>query len=286
MPTFKDIQKRIFEQLQSFGIETSEARRESELIIEHATGCSLSHQIAYADDELEPHAVSVIAGVVAQRQKRMPLQYCLGHAWFMGLKFSVSPAVLIPRADTETLVELAVNRLQKSSTPRFIDIGIGSGAIAVSILKILKTATAVGIDVSADALIVAAQNARKLGVEDRLQLVHCDWVSFASQAPFDAVISNPPYIPPDQMADLAPEVSDHEPPQALYGLGEDGLGFFRNICDLSARHLIRGGFVAVEVGQGQAERVSKIFSDGNWRQIETYRDLNGIARCISAVHAD
>lgn len=286
MSTFAMLKKQLLQSLQAAGIEANEARREVELIIEFATGCSLTQQLLRADDTVPSEDEAKIAEILNKREQRMPLQYCLGETWFMGLKFLVTPAVLIPRQDTETLVETSLDLLRNKRCPVVADVGTGSGAIAIALLNARKDARVVAIDISDKALSVARDNAVLNGVAERLELVCTDWAQFDNSMRFDAIVSNPPYVPLSQLPELQPEVAVFEPKQAVFGTDTDGLGFYRHLSHNASRHLSRDGFIVVEVGQGQSAEVERLFRDSGWKTVESHLDLSGIVRVVSAFRAD
>lgn len=290
MATLGEVAAEVYRRLIAVGLEPVEARCESELILQHTTGLKTAQQFARADHQLAVEIYGRIDEIVSEREKRVPLQYLLGESWFMGLRFLVTPAVLIPRADTETLVEVALKLLKDVPQPRILDVGTGSGIIAVSICKFRSDARALALDISDSALAVARQNAHLHHVAHQLEFVHGDFNSFETQPqskrPFHGIVSNPPYVPRKLASELQPEVAVFEPEQAVFGLDEDGLGFYRVLSEKAERCLIEGGFVAVEVGQGQAQPVKKIFAERGWANLGTYQDLNKIERVVSANRPD
>ncbi len=214
---------------------------------------------------------------VARRSRREPLQYILGATEFWSLEFTVRPGVLIPRADTETLVEQALKRATPAGS--ILDIGTGSGAIAVALAHELPEATVSGVDVSAVALEVAAENARGNGVEGRVTFRDEDLADI-SGGPYDLIVSNPPYIPEGDLAGLMPEVRDFEPREALCG-GEDGLAFYRTLVPTAARHLRAGGWLLVEVGVNQAQAVTALFAQTQaFAELFSVKDAGGIDRVV------
>ena len=269
------------EGLTACGIERSEARREAELIIEHASGLTIAQQVLKSGDPVDYEQVRVMRSILRRRGKRMPLQYCLGYTYFMGLKLTVRREVLIPRSDTETLVTYAIDRLALREAPLIVDIGTGSGAIAIALLKHLPAARAIAIDIAAPAVALARQNAIAHGVLDRMRLVHCDWVASLPDSA-DAIVANPPYIPRRQKSELAPEIALYEPELALFGQGADGLSFYRRFSKIAAGHLSESGFVALEVGDKQWQEVTKILTGTGWQSIETHNDIHGLPRVVSA----
>ena len=195
----------------------------------------------------------------------------------------MTPAVLIPRPDTEILVQVAIEKLSAVKKPVFADIGTGSGAICVSILKYLKNATAATVDISKDAIKCATFNAEKFGVDDRIIFYVGNLLEPLRGQKFHAVISNPPYIPTSDLSTLQDEVK-REPKLALDG-GIDGLNFYRKIADDAPNFLYSGGFLAVEIGINQADDVKNLFAK-NFVDVEIIRDLAGIERVVIATYED
>jgi release factor glutamine methyltransferase len=291
MASLRDEKARIVRRLIAAGVERGEAEPESVLIIEHATDFNSAAQMLHAGEQLSTQAIEQIDAVLRKRDIRMPLQYCLGSQWFMGSKFVVEPGVFIPRSDTETLVVVVQELLaqfERRTAPcsaglTLGEIGIGSGAISISLLRSCATLQIVACDISALALSVASENACRHGVGERLRLLAGDWSQVMPRS-LRAIISNPPYIPVAQKRELQPEVRDYEPEAALFGEGEDGLGFYRAIASTGRDFLEDGrGFVAVEVGDGQSDAVKALFCAGGWSDCLVHFDLNGLARVVSAV---
>jgi release factor glutamine methyltransferase len=220
------------------------------------------------------------------------VQYLTGVQEFMGLEFAVNPSVLIPRTDTETLVEAVLGRLEACRKTRStqppqaaavltLDLGTGSGAIAVSLAYYCKGLSVKAVDISAEALRLARENALRHGVADRVEFIQGDLFSpfEGTGIRFDLIVSNPPYISGEGMDRLQREVR-HEPPHALHG-GADGLDFYKRIAADSSRHIIRGGLLAVEIGHDQAEAVQSILDQtGAYTGIEVVRDLAGRDRVV------
>lgn len=285
MPSLDSLKKEIAAALLSFGVERSEARRETELIIEHVTGLRLAQQVLAADNSVTEDQYRITLSILQERQSRVPLQYCLGYAYFMGLKLKVRAGVFIPRGDTEALVETALNRLRWKERPRLAEIGTGSGAIAIAVLKHLPEAIVTAIDVSAEAVALTQENAILHGVWPRLTLVHADWRS-SLPSELDAVLSNPPYIPQSERQSLAPEVERYEPEQALFGGDQDGLSFYRELSAVGQSHLCGGGFIAVEIGDRQGAGATALFREQRWQDVEIIEDLNGLPRVLTAAKAN
>ena len=253
--TLTELRRRLF----AAGIE--EAAEEARLLFSHFTG--LAPAALFGSDPVctDP----ALEEAVLRREGREPLAYILGEAPFYRSLLAVSPAVLVPRADTERLVELAVARLPRGA--RFCDLCTGSGAIAVTVLSERPDTVAVATDISAAALAVARENAVRLGVLDRLTLLEADLLATPPECGFDAILSNPPYIPSSVVATLSPEVG-HEPALALDG-GEDGLVFYRRLLSLADR-LNEGGFLLLECGYDQKEDMERLSAEYHLRMEPFY----------------
>ena len=213
---------------------------------------------------------------VRQRAARKPLSQIVGRRAFWTAEFLVTPNVLDPRPETETLVELALSE----PFARVLDLGTGSGCILISLLMERPGARGVGTDISDKAVLVAGENAARLGVADRIVLPVSDWFADVGGR-YDLIVSNPPYIAADEMAGLAPEVRDHEPQGALTD-GGDGLGAYRAIAKGASEHLVPGGRLMVEIGPTQAGEVSGLFSAAGLEDIRVHPDLDGRDRVVAA----
>lgn len=229
--------------------------------------------------------------LLQRRLRHEPLQYILGETEFFGRRFKVTPAVLIPRPETEILVEETlrhVARLFQAEQPiQILDVGTGSGNIAVTLAAELPAAVLTALDVSAAALAVAQENALDHEVKERLEFIEAAFVDFARQAVaagirFDVLVSNPPYVADTDLETLAPEVRDYEPRAALVAEG-DVLGHFRELATWGPRLLRSPGLLAVEVGLGQAETVRQLFQEQGFSAVRVRPDLSGIDRVITAV---
>lgn len=271
------------ERLAQAGVESP--RFEAQLLLAMALGVSRTTVITATYPEPTAEQEGRFARLVAQREQRVPLAYLRGTQEFYGLPFTVSPATLIPRPETELLVDFARERLAarlrshpESETVPFADIGTGSGCIAIAVLANVPQASAVGVDISPAALTVAAENARQNGVAERIQFIQASLLA-AVGTHLELIVANPPYIPAAQIPTLQPEVRDFEPHLALDG-GQDGLDFYRVLARSAASHLRPGGWLAVEVGQGQAEAVAAEFQHGGWQNVGRRRDLAGIERIV------
>jgi len=231
-------------------------RLDAEVLLSHILGRDRMYLYVNFDQPLEVGELAAFREAVKKRAQRVPVAYITGRKEFFGLTFAVSPAVLIPRPDTEVLVEAALRRLQGRDNLLLADVGTGSGAIIVSLLHKLPAARGVGTDISSDALAVAADNAARLGVADRAEFYRGDLFVPLTGRVFDAIVSNPPYIAAKDLAGLDPELG-YEPRAALAG-GADGLYFYRRLVSGAAAILKPDGFLAVEVGAGQAGPVAAL----------------------------
>lgn len=207
-----------------------------------------------------------------------PVSRIFGEREFRSLPFTVTPAVLDPRADTETLVEAALNRFARRAPAAILDLGTGSGCIAISLLKEWPAAKGTGVDISPDALAVAAGNARRHGVLERLTLLEGDWFA-PVQGVFDLIVANPPYISSGEIESLAPEVKNHDPILALDG-GNDGVRAYKKILENVKNHLDPQGRCFFEIGAGQADDVARLAEDAGLVVKESYKDLAGIVRVL------
>lgn len=276
-----EILQRATIKLEAAGIES--ARLDAEVLLAHILNCKRLYLYVDAVKNLNPAQVSRFENLIEQRIKKIPVAYLTGQREFMGLNFVVTPAVLIPRPDTEILAQVAIEKLSAVKNPTFADIGTGSGAICVSILKYLKNATASTVDISKDAIDCATFNAEKFGVDDRITFHVGNLFEPLRGQKFHAVISNPPYIPKSDLSKLQDEVQ-REPQIALDG-GVDGLDFYRKIADDAPKFLYSGGFLAVEIGINQADAVKNLFAK-NFVDVEIVRDLAGIERVVTATYED
>ncbi|WP_306536285.1 peptide chain release factor N(5)-glutamine methyltransferase [Geobacter sp.] len=255
------------------GVEN--ARLETEWLLSAALGLDRVGLYVNFDKPLNQEELSLCRGLVARRAKREPLQYILGTQEFCGLDFAVTPAVLIPRHDTEVLVEEALRRAPNATT--VLDIGVGSGCIAVALAKQLPDAQVWGVEQFPEAIALAQQNVERHGV--RVTLFEGSlFEPFADQR-FDLIVSNPPYIPTADLETLQPEVREYEPRAALDG-GADGLDFYRIIVPAAPEHLNPGGSLMVELGIGQAETVLGMFGQAGFGDCFTAKDPNGIDRVV------
>lgn len=234
---------------------------------------------------LSPDRASAYARMVERRAGREPLQYILGWEEFLGLRLQVSPAVLIPRPETEGLVLAVLEFLQARPGQRLaaVDVGTGSGAIAVALAVREPRLVVDAVDLSPAALAVASANATAHGVAARVRLRQGDLLA-GLPGPFDAVVANPPYVAEAEWAELEPEVRDHEPRLALVP-GADPLLFYRRLASAAPPLLASGGLVAVEVGAGQAKAVSDLWRAAGWTGVRIVPDLMGVERFVLGMRA-
>jgi release factor glutamine methyltransferase len=220
---------------------------------------------------------------ILRRAAREPLAYIAGHKEFYGLEFEVNRAVLIPRPETEVLVEAALKAMRRKSRARLLDLGTGSGAIAIAVAVNAPGASVVATDISAPALEVARRNARRRNCAQRINFVLGDGFAplSCSHARFDLILSNPPYVGDEEVARLEPEVARFEPLTALRG-GKDGLDFYRRITAEARPYLAPGGELMLEVGAGQAADVVRLLERDGYRVIEVLCDLAGHQRVVRA----
>lgn len=255
------------------GIENS--RLEAEWMLCRVVGLDRMGLYLNFDRPLTPTELADYRGMVLRRSRREPLQYILGDQEFRGLDFEVAPAVLIPRHDTEVLVEEALKRAKPDAL--ILDIGTGSGCIAISLAKELPQAEVHAVDLSAEALEVARRNAERHGVQ--VQFHQGSLFEPVAGKRFDLAVSNPPYIPAADIEALQPEVRDFEPRSALDG-GPDGLDFYRRIVEQAPGYLTVEGYVIVEVGIGQAHSVAELLPRYGFGGIFTTEDPGGIERVV------
>lgn len=283
--TVRQAREEVVKALKVIGIERVEVRREADLIIEHATRMSAVERELNADAPLNEDVRKELESILEKRSQRLPLQYCLGYGWFMGMRIVVQPGVFIPRTDTETLCDLAIKKLKalgETDEIRALEIGVGSGCTSIAMLREIANLQVVGVDVSQTALDTTRLNARTYDVSARLTLSKCDFREFTLTG-FHAILSNPPYIPKETFDTLEPEVRVHEPAEALIGWGEDGLDFYRQFAKFALPKLLPPfGFAAVEVGDGQSEQVMQIMRSAGMNKVECINDVNGLPRVVVA----
>ena len=265
----------------------------AELLLMHVTGCDRAWIYAHPEAELSEHATRTFFELIARRASGVPTQYLTGKQEFWGMEFEVSPAVLIPRPETEHVIEVALQRLDERSgatrtgSLRIADVGTGSGCIAIALAKELPNAQIVATDISTEALQVAKRNAEKHGVAQRVHFVQCDLLESqeCESHAFDLIASNPPYVARAEENELAREVREHEPHTALFG-GSTGTEIYERLIAQALQHLRPDGLFVMEIGYGASERVRDMLDVNSWTDIRVTKDLAGITRVISATRAD
>ena len=264
------------------GIDDADA--DARVLAGHALHLDRARLISQSDRVLEAREVNAISGLAARRLKREPVSRILGRKEFWSLALAITPDVLVPRPETETVVEGALDFVVRSGLRmeklRILDIGTGSGALLVALLNELPNATGIGTDISRAALEAAQINVAQLGFESRCRLIACDMAA-GVEGQFDLVVSNPPYIARGEIASLAPEVRDYDPMMALDG-GDDGLTAYRSISADAKRILAQGGRLFVEMGAGQEPAVRELFTKAGLVVGIARNDLAGTPRVLGA----
>ena len=250
----------------------------------HALHLDRARLVSQSDRVLEAREVNAISGLAARRLKREPVSRILGRKEFWSLALAITSDVLVPRPETETVVEGALDFVVRNGLRmeklRILDIGTGSGALLVALLNELPNATGIGTDISRAALEAAQINVAQFGFESRSSLIACDMAA-GVQGQFDLVVSNPPYIARGEIASLAPEVRDYDPMMALDG-GDDGLTAYRSISADAKRILAQGGRLFVEMGAGQEPAVRELFTNAGLEVGIARNDLAGTPRVLGA----
>jgi release factor glutamine methyltransferase len=265
----------------------------AELLLMHALGRGRTWLYSYPETLLDPAVAEKYFALIARRAAGEPTQYLIGKQEFWGLEFEVNPAVLIPRPETEHVIEVALERLgargvktdSRTAAPlRLADVGTGSGCIAVALARELPRAEIFATDVSAEALEVAGRNAARHGVTDRIHFTNCDLLSGVAgdETQFDLIVSNPPYVARDDAGRLQREVRDHEPDAALFG-GPTGVEIYSRLIEEAASLLHSGGILVLELGYNSAAHVRGLLKpELRWTNVRITNDLAGISRVIAA----
>jgi release factor glutamine methyltransferase len=249
-------------------------------LFEHVTGMSRATYFLHKEEELPKHQAEHLTELIKKRAKRIPLQYITGSQEFMGYSFLVSPATLIPRQDTEILVE-EVSRVAEGK--RVLDLCTGTGCILLSLAKMCHLAYAVGTDISQEAIETAKRNAKQLEANGEF---YCGdlFDAVPQDMRFDIIVSNPPYIPSAVIETLMPEVKEHEPMSALDG-DEDGLTFYKRIINDANKFLTENGQIFFEIGCEQGADVSALLKQNGFENVRVLKDLAGLDRVVSATLA-
>lgn len=287
--TIATARRALKELLAQAGIDSAET--DARLLIEHALGIDRTALMTQGARALTSDEIKTIDALAARRLKHEPVARIIGMKEFWSLPLAITPDVLVPRPDTETVVELALEMLgaaRRNDALRILDIGTGSGALLLALMSELPRASGVGTDISAGALAVARANAERLGLASRCEFISDDMcnpdTSVGGRGPFDVVVSNPPYIARDDIPGLAPDVRDYDPRLALDG-GADGLDCYRAIARAARHVLTPGGLLVVELGLGQQAAVRGLYSEAGLTARDARPDLAGIPRALGAIFA-
>jgi release factor glutamine methyltransferase len=258
----------------------AEAVRDAALLLRHALGISHAALLANPERIVSLEEQAGYQRLILRRLKNEPIQYILGEQEFYGFALQVTPAVLIPRPETEHLVEAVLGELPPNTAQRIVDVGTGSGAIAIALAQHLPSAQITAVDCSAAALEVAAANAARHGLSGRIRFVELDLMDeLRADEGFDAVVSNPPYVPLGEREMLYPQVRDYEPGLALFA-GMDGLEVYRRLIPQAWGALKPGGLLALEIGHGQRDELAKLLA--GWDGVRFVEDLQRIPRVVIA----
>jgi release factor glutamine methyltransferase len=279
--TPRDLAAKIAARLAEAGVDGG--RSEAWLLLAAATGVDRAALVAGQRDTLTAAEETRRHALVRRRRAREPVAYLLGEKEFWSLRFAVAPAVLIPRPETETVVEAVLAHLPDHDRPlRLLDLGVGSGCLLLALLSEMPQATGLGVDDSAAALAIAQRNAERLGLTGRAEFRPGRWGErLAGQ--FDVIVSNPPYVAEGDWDRLQPEIRDFEPKAAL-AAGPDGLAAYRALAPDCARLLAPGALCALEIGLGQGEAVAQLLAAQGLIVVARACDLAGIERCVLARH--
>lgn len=283
--TVQSIYQSLKRRLAGVAVSSGQSTAEARILMAHVFNLSTETLWAQPEQEVLPDQLEALEALLTQRlEARVPIQYLVGTAHFYGLAFKVTPAVLIPRPETELLVESALQWLNDhSEASRVLDIGTGSGAIALTIARFSRASVqVVATDTEPEALAVARENALHLGIDpERIQFLQGSLFEPVASMRFDCILSNPPYIDPALRPTLMPEVREHEPASALFA-PEEGYAFYKALAYSTPHHLKSGGRVLVETGLGMASRVCEMFSAQGFRSVSCLQDLNGVERHVLA----
>jgi release factor glutamine methyltransferase len=257
------------------GLTVEDARLDAEVLARHALGWDRARLVADGRDPMPADVDREYSALIERRATREPVAFIIGRREFWGLDFDVSPDVLIPRPETELIVEAACDRLSRRDAVRtIVDVGTGSGCLAIALAREFPDARVLAIDISAAALGVATRNAERHGVDRRVTFVRGDLLE-SVQGPVDLVVANPPYVPSG--VELSPDIVRFEPAIALYS-GSDGLTLVKRLVSSVRPRLADGGLFVVEFGLGQDDEVDTLARDAGWQEIEIREDLQGIPR--------
>ncbi len=269
------------------GWEMGEAQREARMMLTIATGHAMETQVGHPDWHLTDTEDARFEQLLQRRLRREPMAYLAGSREFYGRDFEVAPATLIPRPDSETLIEAVLADLPENAAARLLDLGTGTGCLLLTLLAERPNATGLGTDLRPEAVALAGRNAETLGLFERAGFRQGSWWEALGDLPqtsampvsFDAILSNPPYIPTADIASLMADVVDYEPSSALDG-GADGLDAYRLLLDGAADYLSPTGRIYFEIGQGQGAEITALAAARGFVLLHSYRDLGGIERVL------
>lgn len=274
MQTYKELLSYGRKELRENQIDNGEY--DAWLLLEYVCGINRTWYFIHEDDTVSEEQINIYIEMIRKRKNHVPLQQLTHEAYFYGMKFYVNENVLIPRQDTEVLVEEVLKEAEKKENLQIMDMCTGSGCILLSLLANLKHALGIGADLSEKALEVAKRNGQELGIE-------ASWINSnlfdRVLGEYDIIVSNPPYIETAVIDGLMDEVKNHEPRMALDG-DEDGLFFYRRISEEAGEYLKPGGLLAFEIGYNQGEAVSRLMKENHYRDIRVVKDLSGLDRVV------
>lgn len=261
----------------------SDARRDAELLLLHVLQIDRATLLAHPDRNLSSDELAAYQAAITRRLNHEPIQYITGQQEFFGLMLKVTPATLIPRPETEHLVEAVLDRVPHDQPVKILDVGTGTGAIALALAAHLPYTEVTAVDLSPEALAVAHENAVTHNLADRIRFLESDLLAGLApserSAAFDAVASNPPYIPEDDRTGLHPQVRDYEPSQALFA-GPLGIEIYHRLIPQAQSALKVGGLLAMEIGHGQSEALISLLAD--WKDVQLIEDLQQVPRVVLA----
>ena len=281
--TYRECYEQGCRTLQAAGIE--EAALDARLLLETVCGTDRNDLLVHGEQTVAPEAEEKYLNWIRQRAEHIPLQQLTGEQGFMGLTFAVNEHVLIPRQDTEILVEEVLKELHDRM--RILDMCTGSGCILLSLLHYSNDCEGLGVDLSAEALEVAGRNVLKVLTPEKAEHAHFLQSDLFEkvEGKFEIIVSNPPYIASAKVDKLMPEVRDHEPRMALDGT-EDGLHFYRRIIKEAGKHLVNSGMLFFEIGYDQGQAVSELMRAGGYREVQVVQDYAGLDRVVLGTYCE
>ncbi len=281
--TYRECYEQGCRTLQAAGIE--EAALDARLLLEAVCGTDRNDLLVHGEQPVAPEAEEKYLNWIRQRAEHIPLQQLTGEQGFMGLTFSVNEHVLIPRQDTEILVEEVLKELHDGM--RVLDMCTGSGCILLSLLHYSNDCEGLGVDLSAEALEVAGRNVLKVLTPEKAEHAHFLQSDLFEkvEGKFEIIVSNPPYIASAEVEKLMPEVRDHEPRMALDGTG-DGLHFYRRIIEEAGKHLVSSGMLFFEIGYDQGQAVSELMREHGYREVQVVQDYAGLDRVVYGTYVE